>query len=145
MSQSASQAGPELLRGANDRTGSVLVVDDEPDVVSLVSAYISRLEEDIAVYTETDPEAALARYRELQVDCIVCDYEMPNMDGLSFLSAVRERDPETPFVLFTGVEAEDVVDQARNWGATYVHKSGRGGGFEDVTERVADRLGSSGS
>jgi PAS domain S-box-containing protein len=62
------------------------------------------------------------------IDCIVSDYEMPEIDGLDLLEAVRERDPDVPFVIYTGHGNEDVASEAISAGVTdYVRKSATGG------------------
>ncbi|MFC7197060.1 response regulator [Halosimplex aquaticum] len=66
-------------------------MDDSSELTALVGAYLGRLS-DVSVRTETDPRAALAQLDE-RVDCVVCDYEMPEMDGFAVLrpsaSAIR--------------------------------------------------------
>ena len=62
------------------------------------------------------------------IDCIVSDYEMPEMDGLDLLEAVRERDADVPFIIYTGHGNEDVASEAISAGVTdYVRKSVTGG------------------
>ncbi|AUV82637.1 hybrid sensor histidine kinase/response regulator [Salinigranum rubrum] len=65
---------------------------------------------------------------DASVDCIVSDYEMPEMSGLELLEAVRETDPDVPFVIYTGHGNEDVASDAISAGVTdYVRKSVTGG------------------
>jgi len=117
---------------------TVLVVDDDPDLTAVAGAYLERLD-GVSVRTSSDPDAALARLDE--VDCVVSDYEMPEMDGLALLDAVRSSRPEVPFVMFTGVPDEQVATRARDRGARYVEKGVTGGGFDRLAsevERVLD-------
>ncbi|WP_164471590.1 response regulator [Halosimplex salinum] len=93
---------------ASDAPIEVLVVDDDPDYLDMTAAHLGDYE-DLIVRTETDPSAALGSVGE--VDCIVSDYDMPGTDGLELLSAVRDRAPDLPFVLFTGSGREDLPER----------------------------------
>lgn len=122
----------------------VLHVDDDEAFLSLCAARIRR-ESAFAVTTETDVEAALARLDDpdADVDCVVSDYEMPGRDGLAFLAAVRERDPDLPFVLLTNQGNEAVAGEALSAGATdYLRKSAtvEGGGFALLCNRIANAV-----
>ncbi len=60
-----------------------------------------------------------------QYDIVVSDYEMPQKDGLQFLSELREKNNEIPFILFTGKGREEVAIKALNLGAGgYFNKQG---------------------
>ncbi|MEF8853077.1 MAG: response regulator [Haloarculaceae archaeon] len=138
-----------LTRGVADPEAessetTVLVVDDEPQVGSLAGAYLKRLETQLTVVVETDPRDALARFEVGDVDCVVSDYEMPAMDGLELLEAVRESDSTAPFVLFTACDDETLARRARNRDAAYLQKNGSAGGFDRLSEHVADTLADTG-
>ena len=100
---------------------SVLHVDDEPEFLAVASERLERADEGLSVATEDDPIAALDRLTD--VDCVVSDYQMPQLDGLRFLDAVRDEYPDLPFVLFTGEGSEEVAADAISAGVTdYVQK-----------------------
>ncbi|SEL69958.1 response regulator [Haloferax larsenii] len=103
----------------------VLHVDDEPSLTDLVSVYLEREagDVDLSVTTSASGADALDRLREEQVDCVVSDYDMPDIDGLEFLRAVRSEHPDLPFILFTGKGSEEVARDAFRVGATdYMQK-----------------------
>ncbi|MGA7227979.1 MAG: response regulator transcription factor [Acidimicrobiia bacterium] len=86
----------------------VLVVDDEPVVREVVAAYLSR---DGFVVTEaSDGTGALLQVAETSPDLIVLDVMLPESDGLSVLSKVRDR-ADTPVILLSarGDESDRVL------------------------------------
>jgi len=116
---------------------SVLHVDDEESFLDLTATFLQRETGDVTVITESDPYLALEHVRERRIDCIVCDYEMPRMDGLEFLEEVRARDEEIPFVLFTGKGSEDVASRAIDAGVdAYLRKAAGEGQFAVLANRV---------
>lgn len=88
--------------GPGDGTIRILHIDDDPQLVELAAELLRREDDRFECLTETDPHEALAHLSETAFDCVVCDYDMPGMDGLEFLEAVREDHPDLPFILFTG-------------------------------------------
>ena len=114
----------------------MLHVDDDPSVLDLAEAYFEREFDAAAVTSVTDPEAALDRLDGDSFDCIVSDYDMPEMDGLEFFEAIPERHRKIPFVLYTGKGSEEIASQALNVGVTgYFQKGG-----PEQLRRLANRV-----
>ncbi len=88
-------------------TKTILVVDDEPRLVSLVEAYLAQ--EGFKVLSAGDGQDALFLARQEKPDLIVLDIMMPRMDGYEFMRLHR-KERETPIILLTAkVEADDRV------------------------------------
>jgi len=102
----------------------VLHVDDKPDFAELTAEYLATHDKAFAVETASNADEALALLENLDVDCIVSDFEMPGDNGIDLLEAVRERRPEIPFVLFTGKGSEEIASEAISAGVDdYLQKS----------------------
>lgn len=115
----------------------LLYLDDDEMFLDVSRQYLERETEGISITTETDPEAALRSLEEQQVDCIISDYDMPEMDGLAFLDRVRERDADTPFILFTGKGSEEVAAQAIRAGVdSYLRKQAGPAQYSLLANRV---------
>ena len=67
----------------------ILVVDDDPKIVSLVKTYLER--EGFRVATAGDGKAALEALRSSPPLLLVLDLMLPELDGLALLRIVRER------------------------------------------------------
>ncbi len=103
---------------------TVLLVDDEPSELELGTLFLERGGQ-LRVVPFSSAPAALEALRDRPCDAIVSDYQMPGMDGISFLKAVRSEFGDIPFLLFTGRGREEVVIAAINNGADfYVQKGG---------------------
>ncbi|MCT9095147.1 response regulator [Haloarchaeobius sp. HME9146] len=125
MTEDETDSTAETRQAASDRSDRyrVLLVDDEPDLVAVAAEYLERLDDRLTVESATDAQSALARLGTAQFDCVVSDYEMPVMDGVEFLEAVRETDATLPFVLFTGKDSETVANRALSANVTdYLRK-----------------------
>ncbi len=66
----------------------ILVVDDEPNILQTVRAYLER--EGFTVYTAVDGPTALKAAHAIQPDLIVLDIMLPGVDGLEVLRQVRQ-------------------------------------------------------
>ncbi len=103
---------------------SILYVDDEEALLDITQISLEK-NEDFSVSTALSANDALRSMKDRAFDIIVSDYQMPGMDGIAFLKAVREQFGDIPFILFTGRGREEVVIEAINNGADfYLQKGG---------------------
>jgi DNA-binding NtrC family response regulator len=96
-----------------EEPATVMVVDDEEMVVSSVRLFLE-LETDYGIAPFTSPAKALAHLEQHDVDVVISDYLMPEMDGLKFLSRVREIRPEVPRIILTGYADKENAIKAIN-------------------------------
>lgn len=102
---------------------SVLVVDDEPDILDLISRFLGR--DDMTIDTSGSGPQAIEKLSKTGYDVLILDYEMPGMDGIELLKEVKSEDYETPVIIFTGKGHEDVVIEALNNGADFYLQKGK--------------------
>ena len=84
-------------------TALVLVVDDEPPIVDLLTYNLKRSGYQVAV--ARDGEEALAVARRERPDLIILDLMLPRLDGLEVCRAIR-RERDVPIIMLTARESE---------------------------------------
>ena len=90
-----------------DMAAPILVVDDDPKIVSLVKTYLER--EGLRVVTAPDGQAALRAFNELHPGLIVLDLMLPELDGLALMRIIRERSDVPIVMLSARAQVEDRV------------------------------------
>jgi CheY-like chemotaxis protein/phosphoribosyl 1,2-cyclic phosphodiesterase len=108
----AAATAPSPARVHDPAAATVLIVDDEPDIVHLLT--VTLRPEGFRLLSASDGDAALLIARAERPDLVLLDWNMPGPSGLEVCRALRaETDPhlrEMPVVLVTGqAEPEDTV------------------------------------
>ncbi|PWH15258.1 MAG: DNA-binding response regulator [Anaerolineae bacterium] len=85
----------------------ILIIDDEPSIVKLVSAYLQP--EGYEVYTAADGIAGLKAARAYKPDLVVLDIMLPGIDGLELLSRLRRESDVYVILLTARTEETDKI------------------------------------
>jgi len=118
----------------------VLVIDDNGDFADLTAEMLKTDHPEFQVEIATDPTVVLECLDE-GIDCLVSDYEMPEMDGIELLQAVREEHPDLPFILFTGKGSETIASEAISAGVTdYLQKSSCPDQYDILAQRITNAV-----
>ena len=102
-------AEPSRLNNAR-----ILVVDDEPDILNVVTTTLTRLEAKVTPVNSV--AAALEMLATHEFDCIVSDHCMPGQTGLDLLTQVRQQDRTVGIVMVTAAGELPVARQAMRQG-----------------------------
>ncbi|GAB6284160.1 MAG: hypothetical protein STSR0009_03590 [Methanoregula sp.] len=99
-------------------------VDDESSLLELCNMYLERSGNFIVTTAPGAPDAIRVLGRE-KFDTLVSDYEIPEMDGIEFLKAIRACGDKTRFIIFTGKGREVIaIESFENGVDFYVQKGG---------------------
>lgn len=102
----------------------VLLVDDDPLFLELSKTFLEVFH-DIASDTVDSAMEALQRLDNDSYDVVISDYDMPFMDGITFLKTIRDKRINIPFILFTGVGRDELMHQAiENGASSFIEKIG---------------------
>ncbi|CCQ33657.1 two-component system NtrC family sensor histidine kinase PilS protein [Halorhabdus tiamatea SARL4B] len=120
-----------------DRSITLLYVEDDDDADDDLISFLQRERERIGVLSVVGAETGLERLETASVDCIVSEYPLPEMNGLEFLAAVRDRYGNLPFILYTDEGSEAVASAAISAGVTdYVRRQAGPAQYERLADRI---------
>ncbi len=120
-----------------------MIVDDAVVVRRLVSDVLSAVPTIEVVGTAPNGRLALAKIPQLRPELVVLDVEMPEMDGIETLTALREAHPDLPVIMFSTLTARGaaVTLEALMRGANdYVTKPANVGSVSEAMEQVRSEL-----
>jgi PAS domain S-box-containing protein len=119
----------------------ILYVDDDPFVTDLTGMCLEREDDRFAVEIATRADEGLQHVNYRLPDCVVSDYDMPGMDGIEFLQAVRAEYPHLPFILYTAKGNEAVASEAITADVTsYLQKQSGTEHYELLAKRIKNAV-----
>jgi DNA-binding NtrC family response regulator len=101
-----------------DSKGTILVVDDDRQMVKTLSAVLQLHGWKTA--SAYSGEEAIRAVEERRFKAVLMDVRMPGINGVEALRAIRRSQPLTPVILMTAYAAHDLLEQAERDGALMV-------------------------
>jgi|WetSurSiteA1Bulk_404760.scaffolds.fasta_scaffold34976_3 CheY-like chemotaxis protein len=89
----------------------VLVAEDNKNVQAVLSAALSSMGFEVSL--AGDGIEALTYFLESSFDLVLTDLQMPLMDGSIVAHFIKERSPNTPVILLTGVDRETLWNKVQ--------------------------------
>jgi PAS domain S-box-containing protein len=127
--------------GEGSESIAVLYLDDDRDGRELVTTRLEAEAECLTVSTEATVAAALDRFEDGDLDCIVSDYHLEHSNGVAFLEAVRAESSEFPFIMLTRTGSEETASEAISAGVTdYVVKGLADNQYELLADKIVDTV-----
>jgi DNA-binding NtrC family response regulator len=102
----------------------ILHLEDDPDYVGLVRAMLEKERLRVEIVHVDNQADFIAALDKTTFDIILADYSLPTCTGMQALQTARQKSPDTPFLLLSGVIGEQAAIESLKCGATdYVLKS----------------------
>jgi putative two-component system response regulator len=95
-------------RAPQSNQPAILVVDDSPENIRLISEVLNRQGDSYAIYSARDGYEAIEFVKTIVPDLIMLDVVMPGMDGFEVCRAIKD-DPQTrlvPVVMITALDSQ---------------------------------------
>jgi len=119
---------------------SVLVVDDDPDILELLCDFLTG--EGFDVTTLCDPTEAVERIRDDMFHLVVLDLMMPKLSGLDLLAQIRNVDDDIAVIILTGHPSLETASASiQHDVSAYINKPFTPAEIRDVIARIARRKG----
>ena len=100
----------------------ILIVDDEPDMLKLLSM-ILREKTSYEITTTNNPMEAIELAKQGGFDLVISDLKMPGLDGMEIIDAVKKVDEDIPVIIITAFASVESASEA-------IQK----GGFDFITK-----------
>jgi DNA-binding NtrC family response regulator len=94
---------------------TVLIVDDETDILEIIQNCLANLGVNILV--ATDGKQAIELIEKYRPDTVISDIAMPNLDGFALLSKIKVTYQEIPVIMLTSYGDRENILQALRLGA----------------------------
>jgi len=118
---------------------SILIIDDEPDILDIISLTIERL--NLEALTAGNCSEALSLLKHKQVDLCLTDMNLPDGSGLDIIKHITEELPNLPVAVFTAHGNVDLAVKSLQMGAfDFVSKPVR---TEDLKKLIENGLNTS--
>jgi DNA-binding NtrC family response regulator len=109
------EAGPMIEEQTSGEKKLILIIDDEPSIADALKIILEDKGYDVLVMMTG--HRGIEQTSACQVDLTITDLQLPDMSGLDVLSAIRERDPESPVIIITAHGSREVDAEAARRGA----------------------------
>ncbi len=118
---------------------SILIAEDESELREYLREYLQIFFK--KVYVAKCGNEGYAQYLEKRPDIILSDINMPNLDGLSMIKRIRERDTETDIIIMSAHSEQEKLLKAIELGlVTYLIKPINSQKLKDVLLSLVDKL-----
>ncbi len=99
----------------------ILIIDDDPDICLLLNKYFTK--KDFEVRTAQNGNEAICSLKKASADVVLCDFKLPDYNGLEILQKIKIIDPKIQVIIITGYSDVRVAVEALKKGAyEYVTK-----------------------
>ena len=114
----------------------VLYVDDEPLQLRVTKQFVEELDESIVIETVNTPKEVLRLIDIDHFDCILSDYQMPDVNGIELAQKIRAKS-DVPIIIYTGRGSEEVAEKAFGAGIDdYIRKELDPSHYRIIVKRI---------
>jgi len=114
--------------------GNLLIVDDEPLILEILKFRLKKLADE--VFLASNGVEALEQLKLNQVHCVICDINMPKMNGVQVIRNIRAQGNEVPFIFYTAHGNHEYMLEAAKYGAFDFLSKPELEGIEDVVRHA---------
>jgi len=106
-----------MMKNENGHKGKVLIVDDEPNALRVLSAILT--EDGYHVVSSDNVDKAITKIQQVDVDAVITDLKMPGKDGMALFEHISGNLPDIPVIFLTAYGTVESAVSAMTRGAFY--------------------------
>jgi DNA-binding NtrC family response regulator len=95
---------------AENRKTSILVLDDDTIVLKRLRPALEKAGYEVEVFSRSSE--ASERIKSKNFDIVITDLKMPGLDGMQFLTMVKDRSPKTEIIVITGFATMETAKES---------------------------------
>lgn len=99
----------------------ILIIDDEIKIINVLKRILQK--SNYEVLSTTESNEAITIIDNTKIDMIICDYNMPNLNGIDVLKYSKQTQPDAVRILITGYSDANIAIAAINEGDVYYYIS----------------------
>jgi DNA-binding NtrC family response regulator len=123
---------------------TILVLDDEPIVLKRLGPALEKAGYAVEVFSRSAD--ASARVQEKDFDIVITDLKMEGLDGMQFLTGVKERTPNTEVIVITGFATMDTAKESFQKGVfDFLAKPFKLGEILETVQKAEKKIRSTGA
>lgn len=117
----------------------LLLIDDEPDIVRVLS--MSLKVDGYGVTTATSGTEGLEAYIKEMPEIVITDIKMPGMDGIEVLKKIKELNAETEVIIITGHgDIENAIEALKHGASDFINKPVKDAALSIALKRAREKL-----
>ena len=118
---------------------SILILDDEPIVVRRLKPALEKLGFQVETFTQS--ANAFERVEERDFDIVITDLKMEGLDGMQFLTKVKERSPKTEVIVITGFATMETTKESFQKGVfDFLAKPFKIAEIQEAVQRAEEKI-----
>jgi DNA-binding NtrC family response regulator len=118
-----------------DHKSRILILDDEPIVCKRLKPALEKAGYEVETFINS--AEAVLRTEETEFDIVITDLKMEGLDGMTFLTQVKNRSPRTEVIVITGFATMETAKESYQKGVfDFVAKPFKIGEIQEVVKRA---------
>jgi two-component system response regulator HydG len=99
----------------------IFIIDDDKDICLLLEKFLTK--KGYEAQSANSGEEAVRELKKTEFDCVLCDYKLPDSDGLEMLQRIKILQNKTPVIIITGYsDVKTAVETLKRGAYDYVTK-----------------------
>ena len=118
---------------------NILVLDDETIVLKRLRPALEKAGYEVEVFSRS--QEALERVMQKDFDIVITDLKMPGLDGMQFLTMVKERSPTTEVIVITGFATMETAKESFKKGVfDFLAKPFKLGEIQEIVKKAEAKV-----